>query len=114
MEFDLANGAIINNVTALQFNSLNTAPQMSSEFKSSFTVETIVLTLEPGQSHELSIKGPSMTYQMKKYFKSLTTSSTLDYTPIQKDDVFLIWETVCDLVIGNNGKQLLTLVTAKT
>ena len=66
MEFDLANGAIISNVTALQFNSLNTAPQMSSEFKSSFTVETIVLTLEPGQSHELSIKGPSMTYQMKK------------------------------------------------
>lgn len=106
MEFDLANGAIISNVTALQFNSLNTAPQMSSEFKSSFTVETIVLTLEPGQSHELSIKGPSMTYQMKKYFKSLTTSSTLDYTPIQKDDVFLIWETVCDLVIGNNGEAV--------
>ena len=33
----------------------------------------------------------------KKYFKSLTTSSTLDYTPIQKDDVFLISRETSDL-----------------
>jgi len=91
--------AYIIGTPAVSVNTLHTSPKMYKEFNVHYKCEEDHLTIEPGQSHVMTIQGPSMEYDMKKFFIGT------EYQEYQKQDVFLMHAVYTDL-IGVNSSTL--------
>jgi len=67
-------------------------PQLFAQFNQFYKVEEVTMVIEPGQSHEFTITGPSMVYDMKKFYIDNL------YQEYQKQDVILLSAVWTDLI----------------
>lgn len=87
----IAQGYVIG-TPAITVNTLFTSPSQYREFNAFFRVEQELLTIEPGQSYILTIPGPAMEYDMKKFYINSV------HQRLQKHDIFLMHAVYTDLI----------------
>lgn len=85
------------NNTSVVVNDLYTTPKLSDTFNQFYKMDTITITLEPGQKYDFSVQGPAKEYDFTKFWNGGT------YIPYQKDDVSLIWAINTDLAWSNTS-----------
>jgi len=108
--FDQQNKTLISNIPSITPETFGTLPETSSEFRNSYTNKVIKFIIEPGQTYGFTVQGPAMVYDMSEYFLSDDLSGTIEYQQIQKQDIYLMWQTHADLVMGHDGQELGTEV----
>lgn len=67
-------------------------PQLYAQFNQFYKVEEDTMVIEPGQSYEFTVQGPSMEYDMKKFYVDGI------YQEYQKQDVQLLTAIWTDLI----------------
>jgi len=92
-------------ITNTNQSVLHTGPTLSNQFRAGWTVETLKVEMEPGQTYSFNVNGPAMTYKGSDYYDSAA------YRQQQPQDVQLIFSGNVDIVgshtaggvVGNFG-----------
>lgn len=81
-------------------STLYSGPKMLQQWNKAFKYDELQITLEPGQTYEFTITGPSMTYRMADFYDGLASNA---YIASQKQDVVLMTTYWPDLIVDGNG-----------
>lgn len=92
-------GYIIGTPT-VNINNLYTSPSILQAWNKEWKFDELMITLEPGQTYEFSVDGPSMEYRMADFYETVPANT---FMFSQKQDVHLVARWWFDQVIDSTG-----------